>query len=340
MSEHPQRRDDLVIDAAADGYLVRVPSTEAVTWLNRTGYMVLQLCTGENATDFIAKALSHAFDLAWSPVQAVRETVAELVAAGLVAPGAGTKTETRKLEIVVWAPGLAVAPEVVTGILNLRSDAENSGVPAAMVLERDRSLRSARNRAANRVTRDASVSHLLYVDATPQAIGAIRDVGLSRLLAADHEVIGVPVQWPVPAWDRALDAASKLPGLSSYELECYAHGYDTSFAHMPEAQAVDGFLEARHCASSAMIVRRSALERIAGSGVATRNRGAVTQGAVFTNPGWGFFDSGLSGDGIDIDEDLAFCERVRASGGAVMVDVTGAFGTCVRVGMRLQAAQA
>ena len=329
-----------MIDAAADGYLIRAPGTSAVTWLNRTGYLVLQLCTGANPTDFIAQALSHAFDLAWSPVQAVRETVAELVAAGLVSPGTGAKTETRKLEIVIWAPGQSVAPDVISGVLTLRADAEGTGVPASMVIERDRSMRTARNRAANRVTRDSSVSHLLFLDATPQAITAIREVGLGRLLAADHEVIGVPVQWPVPAWDRALAAASHLPGLTQYELDCYAHGYDTSFTSMPEAQAVDGFLEARHCASSAMIVRRSALERIAGSGAATRNRGAVTQGAVFTNPGWGFFDSGLSGDGIDIDEDLAFCERVRAAGGAVMVDVTGAFGTCVRVGMRLQAAQA
>jgi hypothetical protein len=342
VSAHPQRRPDIDVTPAADGYLVRVPGVDAVTWLNRTGYLVMQLCTGENSDRAIAEALNTAFHLNWLPLAPVQQSIAELVTAGLVRPGSGATAAApkTKLEIVLWAPGPTVSTDVATRILTLRNEAEANGIHAVMTFERDRSIRTARNRATNRVMRDTSVSMLLLVDATAEALDAVLELGLGRLVGSAHEVIGIPVPWPTPAWDRALEAAAALPGLTPWELNVYARGYDVSFTTMPERAAEDGFLEARHCGSSAMLIRRSALERMAGADVVPRNRGAVTQGAVFTDPGWGFFDPARSKDHIDLDEDLAFGERLRGAGVRIMVDVTGAFGTCVKIAMRLQAAKA
>lgn len=334
---HARRRDHLEITPAADGYLVRVPEGNAVTWLNRTAYLILQLCTGSNSDSAIAKALAGAFHLHWSPLIPVRAAIAELVTAGLVTPAAiQPPATTRHLEIVLWAPGLAIVPEVATGMLNLNTEVSEAGISASIVLERDRSMRSARNRAANRVVRDTGTTHLLLVDATAEAIGSVLQVGITRLIDSEHPVIGVPVPWNYPAWDRAHEAASTLPDITPGELEAYAHGYDVSFAGIPQRRAEGGFIEAAHCGSAAMMVQRSALERIAGSNVVTRNRGVFSQGRIFTDPGWGFFDPALSQEDIDFDEDLAFCQRVRASGGNVMIDLTGSFGTCIRIAQRMQ----
>ena len=317
-----------------------MPGGPSVTWLNRTGYLILQLCTGANSDTAIANALASAFHLNWSPIAPVRSAIAELVTAGLVTPAETTPpVSTRHLEIVIWAPGPAIVPEVATGMLNLNAEAESARIPTAIVLERDRSMRSARNRAANRVVRSTETTHLLYVDATTEAIGSVLQVGISRLIDSEHPVIGVPIPWGYPAWDRAKSAASTVPGISTSELEAYAHGYDVSFAGLPEGESENGFIEARHCGSGAMMIKRSALERIAGSGAVTRNRGVLSQGLVYTDPGWGFFDPALSSEGLDVDEDLAFCNRVRTSGVRVMVDLSGSFGTCVRVAQLMEAAK-
>lgn len=333
---HARRRDQLEITPAADGYLVRVPNGNAITWLNRTAYLVLQLCTGANSDSAIAKALARAFDLNRFPFDSVRTTIAELVTAGLVTPSdVPPPARTQHLEIVIWAPGPAIVPEVATGVLNLSAEAEAAGIGTSMVLERDRSMRSARNRAANRVVRSTETTHLLLIDATTEAIGSVLQVGIGRLIDSDHPVIGVPVPWSFPAWDRAQEAASTLAGITPLELEAYSHGYDVSFTGIPQKMAEDGFIEAAHCGSAAMMLQRSMLERIAGSHVVTRNRGVLSQGRMFTDPGWGFFDPALSEENIDFDEDLAFCQRVRAVGGKVMVDLTGSFGTCVRIAQRM-----
>ena len=337
---HARRRDRLEITSAADGYLVRVPDGTAVTWMNRTAYLIFQLCTGSNSDSAIANALASAFHMNWTPLVPIRAAIAELVTAGLVTPAETSPPAiTRHLEIVIWAPGPAIQPEVATGILNLNNGIDSAGIPTSIVLERDRSMRSARNRAANRVVRDAGTTHLLLVDATTEAIGSVLQVGIARLVDSEHPVIGVPVPWSFPAWDRVHEAASTLPEISPLELEAYAHGYDVSFAGVPQRRAENGFIEASHCGSAAMMVQRSALERIAGSHVVTRNRGVLSQGRIFTDPGWGFFDPAISEENIDFDEDLAFCQRVRASGGAVMIDLTGSFGTCVRVAQRMETKQ-
>lgn len=84
-------------------------------------------------------------------------------------------------------------------------------------------------------------------------------------------------------------------------------------------------------------MRRTALQRIAGSGTASRHRGNVLRGVLTMADGWGFFDPGLSAESIDIDEDLAFAERLRAAGGRLMIALSGEFGASIDVSRRLHA---
>lgn len=335
MTREARRRPGVEATPAADGYLARVPGTDAITWLNRTGYLVMELCTGVNDETAIARALMDAFDLGDPPVAAVRATIADLVTAGLVESGETRGASTPRIAVAAWAPGPAVDRDVLVGLQSLVAEAQAEGIPVTLTVDRDRSMRGARNRAANALLRGSDATHVLLLDAAPDAIAAVRERSLARLAGSGHDVIGIPVPLGATAWARVREAAAALPAITDDELAHSARGYDVSFESEP-GLADGGFAEGRHCGSGALLVGRAALERIAGSGVANRHRGSVLHGAVTIEPSWGFFDPGTSADGIDIDEDLAFCERVRASGGTVMIDVTGGFGTFLDVTARLR----
>lgn len=334
---NPVRNADLEITPSADGFLVRIPGTAKVAWLNRTGYLIFELCTGRNDETAIAAALIDAYGLSRSPIDAVRTAIAELVTAGLVTPGAPEPVIDASLVISVWHGGANINPDAVTRLNELLAQAEHAKVPARLVFDSSRSLRTARNLAASRLLTESDATHLLFLDATLEAIDEVTRVGLARLLRSAHEVIGVPTSIGEPNWKIARMAARGIPDLTEREMEVATRRYDASFLINPDPDiAEDGYLEARHCGSHALMVRRSALERIAGSGQANTNIGYLDHGHVQTADNWGFFDPWRYSDGVDIDEDFAFCERVRHSGARVMVDFSGSFGECVRVGKRLQ----
>ena len=335
---HPQRRPDLDVTPASDGYLIQVQGSEVVTWLNRTGYLVMELCTGRNDESTIAEALRATFELTESPIGTVRATIADLITAGVVTAGENAQLDSPRVSITVWAPGPTVDRDVIVGLQALVAEAEAAGIPTMLTIDGDPSRRAARNRAANALLHDTVATHMLLLDAVPESVTAVRDRRIAGLAQSEHEVIGVPIPLGPVLWYRVREAAGLLSQLTSGELADYARSYDVSFAAEPDPGLEgDRFLEALHCSSAAMLVRRSALERIAGSGVARRNRGQIAHGAVTLAPSWGFFDPGASADGIDIDEDFAFCERVRDAGGSVMVDVSGGFRTFLEVTARLRA---
>lgn len=333
---NPTRNAELEITPSADGFLVRIPGTAKVAWLNRTGYLIFELCTGLNDETAIAAALIDAYGLSRSPIDAVRTAIAELVTAGLVTPGAPQPVIDARLVISVWTGGGEINPEAVTRLTELLAQAESVQVPARLAIDTSRSLRTARNLAASRLLTESDATHVLFLDATLEAIDEAARVGLARLLRSEHEVIGIPTSVGEPNWELAMKAARVIPDLTEREMEVVTRLFDASFLINPDPDtAEDGYLEARHCGSHALMVRRSALERIAGSGQANTNIGYLDHGHVQTADNWGFFDPWRYADGVDIDEDFAFCERVRHSGARVMVDFTGGFGECLRVGKRL-----
>lgn len=337
MNQNPQRRPDVEVVRSADGYLAHVPGSPLLTWLNSTGYVVLELCTGANDAALISRALMAAFDLYEPPTELVRSTIAELVAAGLVSPGETIAEETHSLDIAVWAPGSSIDADALSTVHALIREAEAGGIATTLTIDRDRSMRGARNRAANRFLNRSDATHALFLDALPDPMIAISGCDIVQLIGSEHEAIGIPVPIGEPRWEAAMQAARAMPGLSTRDLEAFARGYDVSINRAPElADFEAGFIEGRHCSSGALLLRRTALERIAGSELANRHRGNVRNGVVGFAEGRGFFDTGLSGDFIDIDEDLAFCERMRGAGGQVMIDLSGDLGTCLHIGMRLQ----
>lgn len=338
MSTNPQRKPGLVLDPAADGVFASHPGGDSLTWLNRTAVLVLELCTGANDTASIAAAVAQAFDLNEAPLTAVRDTIADLVAAGLVSPGDVVPGTHHALVVAAWTPKDSVAVDALTQVHELLVEAAGHGFEASLTLDSSLSLRTARNRVASRIVQEATATHVLFLDATKRAMDAVRGCDLRSLVESHHEVIGIPISVGKPDWERARQALIAIPDLTARELEHYAQGYAVSLPPTAEAGAVDAvFVEGTYCSSGAMLVRRSALDRLAGSGVANRHHGNVAMGALTTAGGWGFFDPGMTNDGIDLDEDLAFCERIRASGGRVMIDVDGAFGTRLQVTARLRA---
>lgn len=341
MSVRPTRRSDVMVDPAADGVLVRMPRSASVTWLNRTAILVFELCTGANDTDAIARALQHAFDLNEAPVAAVEAAIADLVAAGLVEPVRQRPPTLVTLTIALWAPAATVPTDALTHLQAIRTDAERAGIATALTIDRSRSMRTARNRAASAAVREATASHVLFLDSSGPAIDAVLDADLTSLVARDHDVIGIPVPVGEPMWERARDAAAALPDLTANELRRVTQGYDIALPVVTGPREIeDGCVVGKQCSSAAMLVQRSALERIAGVGVTPRNTGTLAMGVLSTEGGWGFFDPGRSREGIDLDEDLAFCERVRASGGRVMIDATGGFGTHLDIAERLRVRRA
>ena len=338
MTRHPMRRPEVEVAAAADGFLARLPASSAVTWLNRTGYLVLELCTGANDVESIAAAIGRAYDLPVAPLAAVRETVAELVTAGLVTPGDVETPPHATLHIALWAPTDSVPTDVVAATQSILDGLRSAGIPTTITIDRDRNLRSARNGAANRVLQGNDATHVLFLDARSETVVAVRDCELPRLIASAHEVIGIPVASRTIAWERARRASAEVPGLTDREVEAYATNFDVSFTTLPSsADLATGFIEGYHCNSGALLVQRSGLERIAGSAPANHHRGLLSHGIVTMTDGWGFFDPGFSHESIDIDEDLAFCERIRAAGGRLVIALTSDFRTSINVGQRLTA---
>lgn len=337
MSLHPKRRPGIEVTPSADGYLAQLPGSASVTWLNRTGYLVLELCTGANDLSLIGRAIMAAFDLYEPPTDAVRGAVSELVAAGLVTPGDAVVGDSPTLDIAVWAAGSSIDTEALPAVHALIGEAEAAGIHTSLTIDRDRSMRGARNRASNRFISRSDATHVLLLDALPDPMIAISGCNIVQLITSEHEAIGIPVPIGEPRWEAAMAAARAIPSLTTRDIEAYARGYDVSIVRAPEKSDLEaGFIEGRHCSSGALLLRRSAVERIAGSDLANRHRGNVRNGVVAMADGRGFFDTGLSGDHIDIDEDLAFCERLRGAGGQLMIDISGDLGTCLHVGMHLQ----
>ncbi len=337
MNQNPQRHPGIEITPSADGYLAQHHESDSLTWLNRTAYLIFELCTGHNDTASIARALQDAFDLYDPPTQGVHETIGELVAAGLMISGSDTSVEDFSLDINLWAPGPSIDTDTLATVQALIAEVEGAGIQTKLRIDRDQIMRVARNNAANRLLRDGHSTHALFLDALPDAVIAVSGCDVLRLVQSQHDVIAIPIPFGQPLWSDAIVAARALPDLTSRELDAFARRYDISFTTLPTASNfASGFIEGRHCNSGALLVSRTGLERVAGSVTANRHRGNVRHGEVTMTDGWGFFDPGFTADNIDLDEDFAFCERVRGSGLTVMVDLQSDLGISLQVSKRLQ----
>ncbi len=84
MSSFPKQAADIEINDVADGYIVYQVERDRVHYLNHTGALILELCSGENAVEDIPKLLQEAFDLSEPPVMEVKECLDKLLAEKIV----------------------------------------------------------------------------------------------------------------------------------------------------------------------------------------------------------------------------------------------------------------
>jgi hypothetical protein len=84
-----QRDPELEINQAPDGYVIYKTDPDRVHFLNTTAAVILELCDGEHSLQEILDIIREAYDLEAAPRKAFEESVANLVAEGLIKPCAG-----------------------------------------------------------------------------------------------------------------------------------------------------------------------------------------------------------------------------------------------------------
>ena len=80
----PKAQTGLDISATEDGYVVYQPELDRVHYLNHSAVLILELCTGRNSMREIASLIQEAYSLPDPPFSKVEETVANLLALGLL----------------------------------------------------------------------------------------------------------------------------------------------------------------------------------------------------------------------------------------------------------------
>lgn len=84
LSPRPTQAEGLEFNFVGDGYIVYHPTRERMHSLNHTAALVLELCTGENDADEIARLLAEGFGLAEVPSAATRNCLNSLHSEGLI----------------------------------------------------------------------------------------------------------------------------------------------------------------------------------------------------------------------------------------------------------------
>lgn len=83
MSWRPRRVRDYEVDEVEDGFVVYQHDRDRVHYLNNTGALVLELCTGRLTPAEIAAAVQQAFGLAEPLLREVEDLLAKLRAEAL-----------------------------------------------------------------------------------------------------------------------------------------------------------------------------------------------------------------------------------------------------------------
>lgn len=320
---NPTKRDDLTIVPAHDGFLVTVPDSELVTWLNRTAYIVLQFSTGNNSVHGIVAAIRELFDLFHNPKTEVETALRELQTSGLISNLDTENTSENSLLILVWAPGESISVPTLKNITSITQELTNQDIKHHVAIDSQSDLALSRNRALSAILMRDTFSHVLLLDATQQATEAVASISLSRILSSNHDFVTIPVKSSEPNWAK-VSAASML---TPQQLSGFSYTYNVKFEELsgPRLRST-GFIEASHTSSAAVVISRSGLEKLVSTPHITRYRGLVGDARVeYLEHYWGFFDTLVSWQRL-VTGDVAFCERWRAGGGHIMADTTGAFG--------------
>ena len=84
MSAFPKQAAGLEINDVADGYIVYQVERDRVHYLNQTGALVLELCSGKTAAEDMPKLVQDAYELSEPPVAEVQECLDKLRAEKII----------------------------------------------------------------------------------------------------------------------------------------------------------------------------------------------------------------------------------------------------------------
>ena len=84
MAARPKQVDALEVNFVGDGYIVYQPARDRMHSLNHTAAVVMELCTGDNDPDEIARRLQRIFELPEPPEEETRHCLAVLFDEGLI----------------------------------------------------------------------------------------------------------------------------------------------------------------------------------------------------------------------------------------------------------------
>jgi hypothetical protein len=82
--DRPLRNADFEVNQVEDGYVVYDQRRDRIHYLNHTGALVLELCTGENTTGDIVAVLQKAYDLPTPPEAETKACLQQLRDEGLI----------------------------------------------------------------------------------------------------------------------------------------------------------------------------------------------------------------------------------------------------------------
>ncbi|AWR20702.1 hypothetical protein [Aurantimicrobium photophilum] len=320
---HPTKRDNLTIVPTHEGYLVTLPGSELVTWINRTAYMVLVLSNGHNSPRGISQTVQALFDLHHDPFPEIQKALQELHKSGLLVEFQAIPVSQKSLLISVRAPGESVSVETLKNITTMTKVLELAEVKHRLVIDPQPDFALSRNRALSAMLLRDEFSHLLLLDGNTYSTRAVTEVSLDHIMSSQHDFVTIPVKQEEPNWNKA----SASSGLSPEQLSGFAYTYNVIFegVERPRIQS-NGYFEALHTSMSAVVLSRGGIEKLSASNHVTRYRGLVgDQRIEYLEHYWGFFDSVITSHRV-ASGDVAFCERWRAAGGHIMATTAGSFG--------------
>lgn len=214
-------------------------------------------------------------------------------------PDAGTK-------ILIASPTYdgTVRREYMRSVMQLCEALRQRRIGWELLLEPATLLHTMRSVMASLVLEESPYSHLLFVDTDLD----FQPVSVLKMLAADVEVIGcaypyrtVPLHETVTGTDRTLRQviASKVP----YAL--------TLAEGTTNLDVVNGICEVASIGTGLLLIRRSALEALAASGLISRFVTTFPYSQWYHHSHYHGFFSHLQAEGCDYGEDYSFCRRWR-----------------------------
>ena len=207
-----------------------------------------------------------------------------------------------------------VTMQYLSSMLRLQHTLAREHIDFSLAMTGSESLITrARNYIVSQFLSGPQFTHLLFIDAD---IGFDETV-VSRYLTADKDIVAgiYPLKGLDPEAIRSL-----APGRSIATMLDYA-----TKLHEGEVPNADGFAKADYAATGFMLIRRNVLEEMAAKHPELKYEHSFTKSGGGSHL-YALFDTSLDRDqGLYFPEDYTFCNRWRAMGGEIWVDVRSKF---------------